>query len=529
MACSTAVSAFLFYYRHGEILLYGDAIAHINIARRVFDSRTPGLLQLGTVWLPLPHLLMIPFLISNAMWQTGAGGSIPSLAAHVFGVLGIFRLTRSALSRTAHADGAVRAAGWTAALVYGANPNLIYLQTTAMGESVYLAFFVWAVVFYTEWVRGDRKAVTKSALCLAAGCLTRYDAWLLAAAMAVVAIALFFQRSSRSARDWWPARSELIKFLAIVSAAPALWIAYNGVVYRNPLEFANGPYSAKAIELRTQSPQNTGHPGTGNPVLAGKYFLKAAEINIAENDWLARAWVLLACVALVGGVLASRRSNGERMWPLVFLLVPLVFYTLAVAYGGVPIFVPSRWPFSHYNVRYGLQLLPAFAVALALIVYFALQTTRWNLRIRLACVLAVFVLIGGSYRSIWRATPVSLAEARLNMRTRNQLQFEVARWLEKLPPESTILMYVGDQVGALERAAVPIKRTINEGNHRIWKRPADPQGLWELALADPGKYADYVLAFDGDPVWQAVHDKDLHVLVELHVTGQPRAILYQAR
>ena len=530
MTCSTAVSAFLFYYRHGEILLYGDAIAHINIARRVFDSKTPGLLQLGTVWLPLPHLVMIPFLISNALWQTGAGGSIPSLAAYVFGVLGMFRLTRSALSRTTPASGAVRVAGWTAALIYGANPNLIYMQTTAMGESVYLAFFVWAVVFYTEWVRGDRKAATKSALCLAAGCLTRYDAWLLAAAMAAVALSLFiFQRRSQSARDTWPARSELAKFLAIVSAAPALWIAYNGVVYRNPLEFANGPYSAKAIEMRTQSPRNPGHPGSGNPVLAGKYFLKAGEINVAENVWLQRTWVLLACVALVGGVLASRRSNGERMWPLVFLLVPLVFYPLSVAYGGVPIFVPSRWPFSHYNVRYGLQLLPAFAVALALLVYFALHTTRWNPRIRLACVLAAFVLIAGSYASVWQATPVSLAEARLNMRTRNQLQFEVARWLEKLPPESTILMYVGDQVGALERAAVPIRRTINEGNHRIWKRPADPEGLWERALADPGKYADYVLAFDGDPVWQAVHEKDLHVLVELHVTGQPRAILYQAR
>jgi hypothetical protein len=106
---------------------------------------------------------------------------------------------------------------------------------------------------------------------------------------------------------------------------------------------------------------------------------------------------------------------------------------------------------------------------------------------------------------------------------------EVASWLEKLPPDSTILMYVGDHVGALERAAIPIKRTINEGNHRVWKQPNDPDGLWERALADPGKYADYVLAFEGDPVWRAVHDKHLRALVELHVTGQPLAILYQAR
>src|SRR5271169_4199165 len=87
-ACASLVS-FLFYSRHGDLLLYGDAVAHINIARRVFDSQTPGLLQLGTVWLPLPHLLMMPFLLSDTAWQTGVGGSIPSMLAYVFGAAGI--------------------------------------------------------------------------------------------------------------------------------------------------------------------------------------------------------------------------------------------------------------------------------------------------------------------------------------------------------------------------------------------------------------------------------------------------------
>src|SRR5436309_3393858 len=81
LAAVVAISAFFYYLRHAELLLYGDAVAHINIARRIFDSRTPGLLQLGTVWLPLPHLLMAPFLVSRALWQTGMGGSIPSLFA----------------------------------------------------------------------------------------------------------------------------------------------------------------------------------------------------------------------------------------------------------------------------------------------------------------------------------------------------------------------------------------------------------------------------------------------------------------
>src|ERR1700723_855584 len=90
-ACVSFIS-FAYYFQHGDLLLYGDAVAHINIARRVFDSRTPGLLQLGTVWLPLPHLLILPFIVSKQMWQSGAGGSMPSMAAFALSVLGIFRL-----------------------------------------------------------------------------------------------------------------------------------------------------------------------------------------------------------------------------------------------------------------------------------------------------------------------------------------------------------------------------------------------------------------------------------------------------
>src|SRR5580692_4954257 len=102
LAIFVSVFSFLFYYRAGDLLLYGDAVAHINIARRVFDSQTPGLLQLGTVWLPLPHLLMIPFLWSDSMWQNGVGGSIPSMIAYVLGTVGIFRLVHGMMDADLH-------------------------------------------------------------------------------------------------------------------------------------------------------------------------------------------------------------------------------------------------------------------------------------------------------------------------------------------------------------------------------------------------------------------------------------------
>ncbi|HEY6369267.1 MAG TPA: hypothetical protein VIX37_01700 [Candidatus Sulfotelmatobacter sp.] len=537
LATCVSVFSFLFYFQRGDVLLYGDAIAHMNIARRVFDSKTPGLLQLGTVWLPLPHLLMIPFLLSREMWQRGVGGSIPSMGAYVFGVIGVFRLVRSVLSRRVEPDGASRIASWTAALVYAANPNLIYMQTTAMGEALYLALFLWAVVYFSEFVRGDAKAMTKCGLCLAAACLTRYDGWFLAVAMAagVVVLSLLAGNATGNALSALRVpRAEVLKFVLIAAAAPALWLAYNGIVYRNPLEFANGPYSAKAIERRTQGSGNPGHPGSGNPLLAGMYFLKSAEANVADNEWLQRAWIALAVVATVSLALtygcksgASESSSVPR--PLLFLLVPIPFYALSVAYGGVPIFIPAWWPFAHYNVRYGLQLLPAFAAAIGILVCLAIRYEGWKPRVRLACVLGFLVFVSGSYVSIWRVGPISLVEAQINMRTRNQLQAQLAAWLQKLPPNSTLLMYLGDHVGAVQKAGIPLKNVINEGNHRTWKQPSDPEGLWERTLADPSGYADYVVASEGDSVWQAVRGRHLPELVEIHVTGQARVILYRAR
>ena len=532
LATCVSVFSFLFYFRNGDVLLYGDAVAHINIARRVFDSKTPGLLQLGTVWLPLPHLLMIPFLLSTEMWKRGVGGSIPSMAAYVMGVVGIFRLVRGSLSRGVELDGAAHIAAWTAAVVYAANPNLIYMQATAMGESLYLAFFIWAVVYFEESARGGAKSFLKCGGCLAAACLTRYDGWFLAVVTAGAVVVFNEVRGRVFKGDLLYSRATVFKFVLIAASAPALWLAYNGIIYHNPLEFANGPYSAKAIERRTQSGGNPGHPGSGNLVLSERYFLKSAEGNVANGEWLGRAWILVL-VGASGIMLVHRFRRNNRgtdvSWTPALLLTPLAFYAISVAYSGVPIFIPPWWPFSHYNVRYGLQMLPAFAVAFALLIYLLVDRAAWSGRVRLACGAAIFGLVLASYASVWMAGPICLREAQINMGGRNALETQLAGWLSKLPPDSTLLMYLGDHVGALQQAGVPLKRVINEGNHRVWMQPIDQDGLWERALANPAEYADYVIAFDGDAVSQAVRERHLRPLVEFHVTGQAAAILYRAR
>jgi hypothetical protein len=521
LAALISIGSFFYYLRQGQILLYGDAVAHINIARRVFDSRTPGPLQLGTVWLPLPHILMMPFLVSRWMWQTGIGGSIPSLFAYVLSVIGIFRLMQVLLPPAGSRTGTAFAP-WLAAAVFATNPNLIYLQTTAMTEVIYLAFFVWALVFFASAIRGCSEgeskqantSLTKSGLCLAGACLTRYDGWLLAAVIVVTAILLAW------VGHFGALRPGVKKFVLLALAAPSLWIAYNAAIYGNPLEFANGPYSAKAIEQKTSLPGTPPHPGAHNLPAAFHYYFKAAELNLASGNWQF-FWVFSLLLGTAIVLLFQR-----KLWPLLLLWVPVPFYMLSIAYGGVPLFVPVWWPFSHYNVRYGIEMLPAFAAFTAAAAY-GLVRFAASTPMRLIIGIVFLCLTATTYVEIWRVGPASFEEALINSRSRIAVEAALATNLEMLPPNSTFLMYLGDHVGAFERAGIPLSHVINEGNHRPWKRPSDPEGLWERALNDPAAYANYVIKFDSDPVAVSVNRTQLQTLTILRVTGQPEATIYR--
>jgi hypothetical protein len=109
------------------------------------------------------------------------------------------------------------------------------------------------------------------------------------------------------------------------------------------------------------------------------------------------------------------------------------------------------------------------------------------------------------------------------------LESSVARVVSTLPVNSTYLMYIGEHVGAFQQAGIPLRQVINEGNHRPWKKPADSQGLWEQALADPVRHVDFVIAYEGDAVDQALQKANLTLITEIHTTGQPRAGIYAAR
>lgn len=508
IAAALSVGALIFYYHQGAILLYGDAVAHIHIARRVFDSRTPGLFQLGTVWLPLPHLLDIPFIVNDRLWQTGLGASIPSMIAYIAGTLGVFRLVYELKLR----GRASAMAAWIAALIYALNPNLLYMQATAMTESLYLACFVWSAVFFAEFVREAcddpkraGKTLKKCGLMVSAAMLVRYDGWFLAAVIGISAVVILWRSRSHAPQ----LRRGLINFILLTGSTAALFLVYNQIAFGNALEFANGPYSARAIQERSKTATMPTYPGENSPRDATLQFLKISRLNLAEGRM---EFLLLngAFIALLTSLYFARRYLS---WAVLW--TPLPFYVLCIAWGSVPVYHPEWWPFSYYNVRYGLQLLPAIAVFAALGCLFLTNFFRTRY-----VVAAAALVIAASYCSVWKTTPICLREAQINGRERMALEVQLAEMMRALPPSATFLMNCGAHPGATQMAAIRLRRVLCESSSRYWK----------IALKQPARSADYIIAFPGDDVARAVHDfpEGLEAIATVGTPSWPKALIYHS-
>jgi hypothetical protein len=225
------------------------------------------------------------------------------------------------------------------------------------------------------------------------------------------------------------------------------------------------------------------YPGENSPRIAALYFLKVSRLNLGEG----RAQPMLFAVAFTA--LLAVIYFARKFLPWAVLWTPAVFYVLSIAWGSVPIYLPEWWPFSYYNVRYGLQMLPAAAVFAGV----ANELLSKLVPSRLIPV-AVGCLVAASYASLWQHTPICLREAEVNGRARMEFDRQLASQLGKLPPSATILMNCSAHPGAVQDAGIHFRRVLRESN----------PPYWELALADPTRAAGYVIAMPGDDLSFAV-------------------------
>src|SRR6266849_6350723 len=112
------------YHQLGLTLTHYDARGHLVVARRIFDSITPGWQQVGAVWLPLPHLLNALPVQIDFFYRTGMSAVAISIASYVVATAAIGWIVATLTNWNW--------AGVGGAAVFALNPNVLYLQATPM-------------------------------------------------------------------------------------------------------------------------------------------------------------------------------------------------------------------------------------------------------------------------------------------------------------------------------------------------------------------------------------------------------------
>lgn len=477
-------AAVAYFYRSGSTLYYGDAEAHLDIARRIVDSRTPGWSQLGTTWLPLPHLLMIPLVRNDWMWRTGLAGAIVSgIAMSVAGTF-LFAAMRRVFRHTGAACAALA--------VFLLNPNTLYLGSVPMTEPIFFAALL-GLLYFTVRFRETQGwgALTGAGLAAFAGALTRYEAWFLLPFAAV-----YILLSGRGKR--WPAA---VVFCAFAAAAPLLWLAHNRWYFGDPLYFFRGPYSALAIQ------GNSDYPGHGNWRVAAKYFLAAGQ--------LVAGWPAF----LVGGVGLLAAALRSAWWPLMFLALSPIFYVWSVHSSGTPIFVPTLWPNSWYNVRYAMALLPLIGLGTAALVSFAPpRFEKLAALLAVVTVLSPFLLHPAEHSITWQ-------EAEVNSRARRQWISESVAFLRTAKgPDETFFTSFGVLTAIYRTLGIPLSDTLTGDNDVEW--------AGAVARPDLFLHTDWAVVTGGDTVQTVIDKARLHgpryeLARRITVKGAPAVEIYR--
>jgi hypothetical protein len=440
-AAGAGVLTAVHYHRLGLTLSHYDARGHLVVARRIFDSITPGWQQIGAVWLPLPHLLNALPVQIDLFYRTGASAVALSILSFAVAACAIAWIV-SALMES-------RVAGIVAATVFAANPNVLYLQSTPMTEPLLLALTLLGVALLIEstdtmeaaFVAGARRDSVVGCV-LALACLTRYEAWPLTVAALVFAI-------------WarWRGGEPLdtaVRRIGLIALYPAVALIAFAI-------FSRIVVGRWFVSRDFFVPENK---ALGDPWLAAK-----------EIAWGVRmlSGPLLVAIGLVGlgALLAIGAFSRARASALVAVsVVALATIPWAAFVNGHP-----------YRIRYMVPLVAVEAIGAGAVV-------GLSRRARGAVAVAVLAAVAYELRPLDREAPM-VVEAqwdRPNISVRAQVTACIG------PPQRGMKIMasmgsLGHHMQEMSRAGFAIRDFLHEGNGDLWLTAIDgpyPFAQWIL-------------------------------------------------
>jgi hypothetical protein len=432
--------------------LYGDGIAHVNIARKVVDSPDNSLwqryIQIGSPWLPLQTALMLPLVASDSMWRTGMAGSIVSMIAYIVAALSLYLLARHLYRKEVEPYKELFPA--ISAAIFLLNPSVLYMQATPMTELVFMATLATSVYLLQRWVTDQTKRrLALAGFAMAIATLARYEAWPVAALSVLIVILV-------SRGDAIAKASSAALYTSIVVIGPVYWLWHNWAIYGNALEFLTGPYSARGLYLQNQA--NLGWA----KIFVGHFFIDALMILVTAAVCAGPFVLMLGALGFITLIVVRRKAMLEDA-PVVLLLVPFFFHVFSLYRGEIQIFPLSA--FGLHNVRYGLPHL----LAVALFAPASILLLKSKARRRAS--IAVCVIVAAQYLYLISEGPTQLAvyqEAYRNgvnaKPARERRQF--SSLIKANPPEPAVLMNTGELGPIVSQGGLRYSNIIHEGTLR---------------------------------------------------------------
>jgi 4-amino-4-deoxy-L-arabinose transferase-like glycosyltransferase len=436
------------FFQAGVTNVYADGLARLLIARRIIDSPTAGLAQLGAVWPPLTHILSLPLIWNDFMYESG-------LALTVFSMLG-YVLTTYFLYKTILTLTQDRWSSVIGSFIFMLNPNMLFMQATPMTELPMYACIMAATYYLVRMAQTPhhRLYMLGCGIALALGALVRYEVWIIA----LIYIPSLIYILLRQRMNLVQIEGTLIYWGFWAFAGAAAWMLWNWLIFGDPLNFQRGEYAAPALWVSSEDAVFRNLPIS---------FLSYSYATLSTIGPMS----LLAPVALVAYLWKTRLRPDSI--PILALVALFPAFVAMLYLGQRPLQVPEVTGVM-YNIRFALVM----ALPIAIIFAFLTRGSWWA---KLALILVFSVSLIFQVRTngiITLSDPVSYRDEPLAIAAN-----EARDWLLTNYDQRPLMMESYGNTPIQFEARLPLEIVIYEGSYR----------LWEAAIADPARYIDWVL------------------------------------
>jgi 4-amino-4-deoxy-L-arabinose transferase-like glycosyltransferase len=493
LSLAISLASFVYYFSNNQLnLAYGDALSRLNISRKITDNLTPGIAQFGSIWLPLPQAIMAIFTTVKLFWHTGIAGYIMSGSSFVVSVVFLYKIGFVIFNS--------RWAGWLMSLVALSSVNLIYMQTTAMTEPIFIAFIILSTYFLLRWAKyGNIGSLLYGGVAVSLTTLIRYEGYImLLLTLFLVPFIMFIKK-----RKIGEIEGFTLMYVTLAATGIVLWCLYSWTIFGDPLYWKDiyagdrSIISSEEVVVRTKLPTVS---NSGNfDVISGisRFWSASAQMNGIIITSLAT----IGFVILVLLIIVKRYFISKSEYLILFIPFSIfVFMVFTLSRNGIPLNIPDlTWLnlldrssnlYKEYNIRYGLNMIPFVAILVGFVGY-RLWLTRF-LVIVILFIQAITTIVG-PYFTVYQL-PIILAQT--NETSSNKGNTEAAKWFKGNYTGGLVAISALRHDPEMFYLQFDYKNYIHEGTDKYWK----------VSMIEPQKHARWIYMFRPDYNMSSIND-----------------------